>query len=384
VRISARTPRELEAYLHTFETMRRELKIGVRTPEEVDRALRRLIHGPITLERATIAYARREGLAPETVRRLLNSWLPGPARAIAARELDTLDAALLQQWIDRLLGQGYAGSSIATTWRTLRAVVGYAATRGWVGAAPWGAWKPRIQGDKRASREAARSPEEVARLLAAAREMDDELRRTSRRSLCDFEARVASVVLLGLRQGELAGLRWSDLAPADEMVTVARQWDARRLPKGKKVHTLRALPELFELLEGVRRRLEALELLAPGGDGPVFPDPAVALELSVARHHASGKRPFPLSSKMLREAVLRAELPRPDAWTATSLRDTFATLEAAAYGSDLAGLSDRTRHASIGSLVRYLKARNRGIAAPGFQLPAASPAPPALPPKSSS
>ena len=272
ITLSARTPRELEAMLHHVDTLRNELRIGMKSPEQVGQALRRLTHGPITLERAAIAYARREGLAPETSRRVLSSWLGGPARPIAQLEVDALDASRLQQWIDHLVGEGGAQSTIGTSWRTLRAVVRYAATRGWIAVMPWGDWRPRIRGAKSKRREAARSPEELAELLAAARELDDEQRRSTVRGLCDLEARIAAVALLGLRQGELAGLRWRDVDAGALTVTIARQWATRRPPKGRRVCTLRGLPELFQYFAGVRERLEQLELVRPGADGPVFPE----------------------------------------------------------------------------------------------------------------
>jgi integrase len=372
ITISARTPRELEALLHHFDTMRTELRRGLRTPEQVDQALRRMVEGPITVERAAVAYARREGLAPTTSRRVLRSWLAGAASTLAAREIDTLDAGTVRQWLDKLRGQGMASTTLGSSWRTLRAVVRYATERGWIKVSPWGDWRPVLRGARKGSeREAARTPAELAALLAAARELDDDDVRADPRALGDFEARLGSVALLGLRQGELAGLRWRDLDVAHVAATIARQWNTRRLPKGRAVCTLRTVPELFDLLELVRARQIALGLLSarPDADGPVFPDPRALVTEESVRHHASGVRPWPIDPDRLREAVRRAGLPRPASWTPTSLRDTFVSLEGATHGDDLASFTARTRHASIGSLLHYLRARSRAPAAPGFALP---------------
>lgn len=368
--IRARTQRELEAALHHVDSMRVELRIGSISRDQAERILRRLVHGPISLERAAIAYARRPGLAPETARRVVRSWLPGAARELAPLELEALDAPRLKRWIDELAGEGHAPGGISTAWSILRSVGRYAVERGWIARYPWGEWRPMIAGKrKRKEREAARSPDELARVLEAARAADARALAASRRALGDLEARIATMALCGVRQGELAGLRWRDVDEAAGTVTIARQWDTRRAPKGRSIATLRALPELFALLSQTRRRLEDLGALRPGGDGPCFPDVRAWRDASRYCHQARARSPEPLPSSALRSCVLRAGLPRPSAWTATSLRDTFATLEAAAFGEDLDGLRTRTRHASIGSLLRYLRARSRALAAPGFCLP---------------
>ena len=387
--VSARTQRELDATLHELDTMRAELRLAmmratpeerVRIAEDIDRRVRTMTRGRMTLEQAARDYADRGGLAPSTRKSVLSSWLGGPGKPLGPLPLEALDAPTLERWIDALRGGGYAGSSIGKAWRTLRAVIRYATASGWIGQPPWGVWRPLLRGARapQAEREAARTPEELARLLAGAAELDELARQRSRRALGDLEARIAAVALLGLRQGELAGLRWKDIDAAAGAVTIARQWGGKhaRLPKGGAVHTLATLPELLELLERVRdRQLELGLLRSAASDGPVFPCPSAALERSAAAHHSPDGKPIPLPLEQLRAAVRRAGLPRPARWTATSLRDTFATLEAETYGGDLKRLADRTRHASIGSLLHYLRTRSRRPLAPGFALP---PAPPRL------
>lgn len=389
VTISARSQRELDATLYELDTMRAELRLAnlratpeqrIRLAEDVDRRIRAMTRGRMTLEDAAREYAARGGLAPSTRKSVLSSWLGGPAKPLGPLPLEALDAPTLERWIDALRAGDYAPSSIGRIWRTLRAVIRYATASGWIGQPPWGLWRPRLHGGQlpRQEREAARSPDELARLLAAAHDLDELARERSRRVLGDLEARIAAVALLGLRQGELAGLRWKDVDAAGGCITVARQWGGKhaRLPKGGAVHTLQTLPELLELLELVRDRHVELGLLRRrGDDGPVFPDPSVAYLRSAAAHHTPDGKPIPLPLEQLRAAVRRAGLPRSARWTATSLRDTFATLEAETYGGDLKRLADRTRHASIGSLLHYLRTRSRKPLAPGFALP---PGPPRL------
>ena len=113
--------------------------------------------------------------------------------------------------------------------------------------------------------------------------------------------------------------------------------------------------------------------------GPVFPWPHAA---RWPDHYVA---PYPpraevLTTTALRRAVARAGLPNPARWTPHSLRDSFVTLEAAAAGGDLSRVAPRSRHRSMGSLVRYLRALERGPAAagPGFELPVDG-GPPLLP-----
>jgi integrase len=374
IRVSGRTERELTLLLQYVDNMRSELRIGVTTPDEVERKLRRLLHGPVTVERAALNYIDRGDLAKNTVRRV-RSFLASVGSSLKELTLDELDGPTLSRWESRLRSRNLDRSYIVTAWRTLRQVVRYAATRGWITRSPWGTWSPSVRpsGGNRMEREAARDPAELGAMLDAARELDAERERKG--LLGDLEPKIATTVVLGLRQSELAGLRWCDLNDAALTVTIARQWDGIEPPKGRKVKTLRAPVELFELLFEWRGRLQALSLYH--SKGPVFP--MRESEPEHARAYSSGEC---LSRRDLRSVVERAKLPRPSLWSPHSLRDTFVTLEAIAAHGDLRTLADRSRHASIGSLVRYLRSRSREPAAPGFALPERG-APPALVERSS-
>lgn len=361
--LRARTRGELEAYRHQIESYASQLRLNLTTADEVSRALRRLEHGIVTLERAAIAYAERPELAPNTrgrARALLETHF-GP---LASLELVALEPAVLTPWLERLRARGLAGTTITTTWRTLRAIVRYAAERGWIGAAPWGVWRPTLRGGRapRAPREAARSLEELARLIEAARRLDADLD-------AQLEAKIATAGLLGLRQGELAGLRWSDMARKGEgaplVVTIERQWQGAIL-KGRRRRVLETIDELAEILERHGAFLRARDLYA--ARGPVFPSPVLSRRGAPA-HYASGRV---LSSLHLRAAVRLAGLPEVGSWSPHSLRDTFVTLENQMLAGDLAHVAQRSGHSSIGSLVRYLRSAERGPASPGVKsLPSA-------------
>jgi len=363
--ISARTARELEALLHHVDMLRNELRLQLKSPAEVDRSLRRLTRGVVTVRRAGLAYAESP-VAANTARRVRSFLAPGGTGALLAdKALDELDAPALDAWI-RKLAAARAASTIGLAWRTLRSIARFAASRGWIGAAPWGAWRPVVRGaGGRRVREAARSAEEVARLLDAARALDLEAAAAGRYAA--LEAMVGVAVLLGLRQGEIAGLRWEDAVAAlpersDGVgaVRIARQYDGAPVKSRAPARVLLAPPELFDLLDVQRARLQARGWYAPAG--PIFPHPKRSRR-DAPKAFTSGEV---LANRHLRAAVERAGLPDFQSWSAQSLRDTFATLESSAHAGDLPQIAQRTRHASLGSLVRYLQSRSRELALPGF------------------
>jgi integrase len=350
--LRAGSARELESFLHRLDSLRTELKLGMRTSEEIDRELRHLRHGPVTLERAAIAYVERPGLAPNT-RRGMRTALATHLAPLAGRPLASLDGPTVAAWIGGLTKAGLAASSIGTLWRKLRAVARYAAERGWIGASPWGHYKPTIRGAPgRALREAGRTVEELVRLFEAAAAIDSEHEEDAWPPM--LEALIVTGALLGLRQGELAGLRWCDVSFGPPVqITVSRQWD-QAPPKNRKAQRLQSIAELGEVLARHLHRI--------GGDrclfdvnGPVFP----CRSRSTPGRPRAYLRGEVLTRLSLRAAVERAGLPNVRAWSPHSLRDTFVTLEAHASGGDLARVQLRSRHASVASLSRYLRALQR-------------------------
>jgi integrase len=346
IRVRAQTQRELDAYLHHFDSLRKSVRYGIRTPEEIGRGLGFLDHGPVTLERAAVAYLERPALAPNT-RRGMRSAVDGHFAKLLPLPLAALDGPTVARWVESLEKAGLAAGSIGTLWRKLGAVVRYASERGWISAPPWGDWKPtRGTGAKgRAMREAARSVGELVRLAHAARELDA-------LEYSGLECKILVTSLLGLRQGELAGLRWSDVAWGPPIVVfVTRQW-AKAPLKNKRPMRIESIRELAVVLASHREEIRARALYDERG--PVFPSPKSLA--SAPRAYEKGEV---LTRLHIRKAVSLAHLPNIRGWSAHSLRDTFVTLEASAAGGDLAHVQARSRHASLASLARYLRTLNR-------------------------
>jgi integrase len=356
--LTARTPRELETYLQRITSLRTEMRIGLRTVEEVDRELRHLRHGPAVLERAAVSYLERPNLARNTkkrVRSLIDPAKSGHMAPLLSKPIAALDAPTLAAWISDLERAGLHGTSIGTVWRTLRAIVRHASEKGWIGALPWGAWRPKLRGAaKRPLREAARSYDELAALLAAAAELD-----AMRGPLSCLQAAIACAALLGLRQGELAGLRWTDVETLGLVTTVlvARQWEGQPLKMGAAPMRVESGPELGQILAAHAMRLTDARRFAP--KGPVFPHPKHAKPTPYTRGQV-------LSTLNLRACVRRAKLPHVVSWSPHSLRDSFVTLEAIAAAGDLRRVAARSRHATIDSLARYLRTHTRNPAPPSL------------------
>ena len=368
IRLHARSAVELGAYKHRLDSLRTDMKLGLKSVEQVEKELRHLQHGPATVERAAVGYLERPSLAENTKRRvraLVQSANGGAHLApLLGVPLAALDASVLSPWIEGLHKAGLHPTTIAMIWRTLRSLVRHGAERGWIGALPWGAWRPRLsKAPKRPQREAARTLEELARLLLAARELDARAARP--RALGDRGAAShrgqTARGLLGLRQGELAGLRWSDVEWRPPItVLIARQYARAPLKMGAQPKRIESIEELRTILLRHQERLAIAGLWTPCG--PIFPAPA-SLEEGRARPYLAG----PVLSRLnLRAAMRRAQLPNVGAWSAHSLRDSFVTLEALASGGDLAHVAARSRHGSLASLARYLRALSRNNAAPAI------------------
>jgi integrase len=363
IRVSARTARELARRLYDLDTLRWELENGVRTVAQYDRAVRGFVWGEATIARAACAYMMT--VRPNT-RRAMASWLAvvapvgfgDPARF----DVHGLDAEACSSWVEALRARGYGEASIGTAWRKLRAIVRYAAEHGWISTVPWGSWRPTRRRENRPAkiREAARTPAELLALLDAARELDTERERAGK--IGDVEAKIAAASLIGLRRGEVCGLRWSDLDPRRGIVHVVRQYDDRPL-KSPRVPPPRVDAALFEILDRYRVRLAARELFAPSG--PLFPEPRTSTPGN-PRHYTSGAC---LSARDLRSVVVKSGLPNAELWSSHSCRDSFATLEHDGAGGNLRVLCARTGHTSYASAERYVRPLARASAPPpGFTL----------------
>lgn len=360
--VHARSQRELDAYLHRIDRLRADLRLGVQSVEQIDRELRYLQHGPSTLERACLAYLERPALAKLTRDRVRRA-MRGHLRGLLTLPLVALDVPLVGRWIRSLERARLWPTTIATEWRTLRMVVRHAVERGWIAGLPWGQWRPKLsQAPKRGPREAARNVEELWALLGAARELDLEDRRYLPMAPADSEPKIATMALLGVRQGELAGLRWSDLDWGPPFrVLIARQWEGAPLKNKTAPKIIEPAPYLAIILQRYREHLDFCRMYDP--EGPVFPSRQSVL--GSPRPYSKGE---PLTRLQIRAAVERARLPSLGSWSGHSLRDTFVTLEAIASGGDLARVAARSRHGSIASLARYLRAVTRTPAPPPLVL----------------
>ena len=58
----------------------------------------------------------------------MKSFLAAPGVMLAARELEALDAATCQAWVDALQARGMATTTVAVAWRTLRSIARDAAS----------------------------------------------------------------------------------------------------------------------------------------------------------------------------------------------------------------------------------------------------------------
>ena len=354
--VRARTARELEALLHRIDSLREELRLSMISEADVDKALRRIRYGAVTLGKVAESYSRRVDLSPDTLS-TARSMIAGPLRELAPLALDELEAPALSKHFERLSGR-MSRRSLTSTWWMLKAFVRHAAERGWTSRVPWGAWKPRLRAGQpgRPLRECCRNAPELEQLLAAAQDVDEE-DLAGGRPYRALTAKIAAAAYLGLRQGELAGLEWHDLIPDHCRVRIARQWDGARLKAGD-AGEIDAEPVLFDILG---RHAERLGLAQDGRSirplgSPVFPAPGSRRPAGAA-HYARGSETIPLET--LRAIVRRAGLPNPARWTAHSMRDTFVTMKAQERPGDLEWLRQQSRHASIASLVRYLRSFER-------------------------
>jgi integrase len=355
-RVSAATRAQLASLVAFVDGLRVDLRMG--HISEVDAARKLLtLRGrrPATLALAARSYLARPTLAPHTLRRT-QSQLTTHLAELSRLSLWELTAPRLSRWIEEL-GTKLTTGTIEVVWRTLRAIIRHALERGMIERCPWGSWRPTgIKGkvSERAPREAARHVGELRSLIAAALALDPSGWRA---------VKIATAALLGLRQGELAGLRWRDVDFGEETVTIARQRNGPT--KGRRVDVIAADGALFITLAGWRTTWESTYGVEARGDHPVF---ACPWRSSVGNPLPYIGRSEVLTAAELRAAVAAAGLPHPERWSPHSLRDTFVTLENEAAGGDLRVVMERSRHASLTSVARYLRARTRQLAPPRMQL----------------
>lgn len=361
--VSADTLAEIDQIRSTYALQRRQIARGLLDPADIEQQLtaqekRRL---PVPLSALAARYLEREAISKRTRENLLR-FLTIQGRPLARLDYRELTAPRLKDWIEGMIARKLSRGYVQLQWWILRSIITYAVEMGMIKACPWSIWTPKFKGLRRVKEgESARTVEELTIILHTARAMDEA--RGRNRGLL-LEPRIACAALLGLHQGELAGLRWHDVDPVEGVVAIVRQYDDQPLKTAARMARMRALPELFETLFRHALDLDRMELFDPSG--PVFP----ALGRSIpgtARPHKAGGRV--IDERELRVIVTRAGLPNPQEWNTTALRRTFAMLEYEGAAGDLVAASQRTRHASAANFLKYLRRRTRGGAPPpGFSL----------------
>lgn len=356
-RVSGRSPRELEARLHHLDRLREDYRLGEIDEAKLDRALRNIRYGPIKVSRVVESYMRRKDISADTVRKMREVFA-GPLVELAPLNFEALEPAVLSPLFERL-GARLSKASIRTIWRVLRAIARHAAERGWTSRVPWGAWRPR-QGLGRAGRpprECCRNPAQLELLVDVAQVVDrEDLARGKYRALAP---KIAAAGYLGLRRGELAGLRRGDVDFGRGRVSIRRQWDGVPLKGALSGAELPAPPRLFALLE---QHFDTVDLRSVGGVPVVVVGRAerAVFECAGGGFYARGREVIDLDA--LRELVKRAGLPHAERWSTHSLRDTFVTLKARELRGDFEAIRAWSRHARIESLVRYLRSFDREVA----------------------
>lgn len=391
--IVAKTAESFTQLVNKYHRIRASYRDANATPDETNAAIKRLMYGTrskklggygITLEEALSWYKNRGNVARNTLRRL-NDFLKELTPELRARAMTAWTQDNVKEWIATQEASGYAESTIRLRWRTLRGVASYMIEIGKLEAYPWpNGWWPKVHARKPPQREATRTPDELARLIEAAGATDEETE--AKGDLGQLQPMIVCGSFLGLRQQEIAGLRWPDFDAARLRVRIARQ-GAEPWTKTRRVRIVATLPAFFELLERHAVQLKKHRLYKK--TGPVFPGPESTpgqprpfgvkvfgreKQLTVERAEA------PINNDDFRACVARAGLPDPHLWTVHSLKDSFATLEQATYGNDLKAMQARTGHEDPWSVVRYLRTLSRReVPPPGFQLPPLAKRPLALP-----
>ena len=248
--------------------------------------------------------------------------------------------------------KGYAPKYIAYSWEVLKGSVRLAVKDGLLSELPWGEFYVRTPKRPQKEREVARDPVEMLKILAVARQWDEDEGRSAGRFVL-----LVVLFLSGMRQAEAAGLSWSDVDFDRGLLLIRRQarrgWRRAGLEKpdqkpkgGPAPHVLH--PDVERALRYQRHALEAAGRFRL--DGPVFPRPGTSLFRTAG---------IVMTPRAFREIVRRAGLPNVDDWTVHSTRHSFSRLELLGHGGDLTTVAGRTRHADLEVLQGYFPAKTR-------------------------
>lgn len=357
IRITAGTIAELEHKTRKVAQVREGLRWGELDPKQASRVLM-----PATGKRCTVAECWERYFPGVPVRSKAiarSNWSRRIAPYFAQLQVWELTKTTMAAWAAKMEAEKFAPKTIRGAYDWIAGAVSVAVDDGIVDGWPWGNWRPKRALAVR-TRENCDSVEELARLLAAARELDARDWHAGR--YADRTAIIATLALCGLRQGEACGLAWDHVDLTNRTMFVqyqaARGWPSRwpdgrpRDPTKTKPRTIRLHADAVSALDMQRRQLEAWGWYRDGG--PVFASHGGAFRRSARA----------ITPDALRALVERAGLPNVANWVTHSLRHTFASLETA--HSDPRTAQSRTGHASIAQLEVYLHARGRGLAPPAI------------------
>lgn len=355
IRITAGTIGELEHKTRKVAQVREGLRWGELDPRQAARVLH-----PAQGKRCTVGECWEKFFPGVPVRSkgiARSNWNRRIAPYFADLQVWELTKATMAAWAAKLEAEHFAPKTIRGAYDWLAGAVSVAVDDGLVDGWPWGNWRPKRALAIR-TRENCNDVAELARLLAAARELDARDWHAGR--YADRTVIIATLALCGLRQGEACGLAWDHVDLVHRTMFVqyqaARGWASRwpdgrpRDPTKTKPRTIRLHPDAVSALDMQRRQLEAWGWYSDAG--PVFPS---------ASHGGSFRRSARvITPDALRALVERAGLPNVGNWVTHSLRHTFASLET--HHSDPRTAQSRTGHASIAQLEVYLHPRGRGLA----------------------
>jgi integrase len=394
---NARSREELDAKVARFEQFLAEVEEGYRSRRELERIIERLTNGVPTLDELLEQYEKTiTNARTKSVNAQFRRW----ARPLLEERAEELYAPKLVEWISSMRAGGLGESTVHLFWEKLVTVVRFGVAAKRLDEVPWLPWRPRFALAE-VERDATRNLDEVLALFEAAKNYDLKLRAKGPTfyNFSSYFAKTALGLILGLRNGELAGLGWDDVryealrVPDGAggfrvehlmVITVRHQatpkWRTEHPtwtrplapPKGRKIVSLIAPKPLALIVEEHRRDLQRHRQYK--ADGPVFPRPNDDDELPAQWLDANRA----IRPEVFREITKAAGL-GTKGWTTHSLRHSFCTLEISANGGDIRAAMEASRHSTLESFVRYLHTLQRRPVQTQLELPSEL-APKAKPP----
>jgi integrase len=231
-------------------------------------------------------------------------------REFAATPIDRIDVAAVDGYRRRMVKRGLSARSVNMTLACLAAVLDEALEQGVITGRNPAVGKRRRLKAERPSRTYLDRAEQIEALLDAAGELDGE---AHRQGVAHRRAALATLVLAGLRIGELLDLRWSNVHLGSGRLSVR---GGKTAAAERKVDLLPLLRDELVLLAADHRREEA-------------PDAYVFATSEGNRQGATNVRRRILAPAVKRanEALAKREAePMPERLTPHSLRRTFASL----------------------------------------------------------